>query len=297
MTRLPVLRRGDTVALVAPAGPVKAELLEAGAARLAALGLRVEADDGVLARHPRFGYLAGEDTHRVEAFQRAWLRPDVAAVFAARGGYGCQRMLDLVDWAALRAAGPTLFCGSSDTTALHAAVSVHLGLPSLFCPMPASTHFDAVAAAHLEQALFAPPAGRVLTGPDAETLVPGRAEGTLVGGNLSLLAAGLGTPEQVRAEGALVLLEDVGEQPYRIDRLLTQLLRAGWFAGVAGIVLGSWTGCGPQDDVRAVLLDRLGPLGVPMVAGFGFGHHQGALTVPLGVRAVLDAGAGTLSLT
>ncbi|PXY29353.1 LD-carboxypeptidase [Prauserella sp. PE36] len=290
------LRPGDTVALVAPAGPVPADRLDAGVAVLQTWDLRVRCLPGVRARHPELSYLAGTDVQRAAEFQEAWLDPEVAAVFAARGGYGCQRMLGLVDWAALRAAGPTLFAGSSDTTALHDAIGVHLGLPTLFSPMPATTHFDAVGAEGLRAALFTPAAGRVLRGPDAETLVPGRARGTLVGGNLSLLAAGLGTPECRPARGGIALLEDVGEELYRIDRMLTHLLRAGWFDGVHGIALGSWSGCASPDSVRALVLDRLGPLEVPMVWDLGFGHHPGALTVPLGVPAQLDADAASLVL-
>ncbi|MFF5990793.1 S66 peptidase family protein [Prauserella flavalba] len=290
------LRPGDTVALVAPAGPVPAERLDAGVAVMESWGLRVRCFPGVRARHPQLSYLAGTDAQRAAEFQEAWLDPDVKAVIAARGGYGCHRMLGTVDWAALRAAEPTLFAGSSDTTALHDAIGVHLGLPTLFSPMPATTHFDAEAAEGLRAALFTPDIVRVLRGPGAETLVPGRARGTLVGGNLSLLAAGLGTPECRQARGGIALLEDVGEELYRIDRLLTQLVRAGLFDGVHGIALGSWTGCASPESVRALVLERLGPLGVPMVWNLGFGHHAGALTVPLGVPAQLDADAASLVL-
>ncbi|PRX44976.1 muramoyltetrapeptide carboxypeptidase [Prauserella shujinwangii] len=285
------LRPGDTVALVAPAGPVTVEKLAAGAAVLESWGLRVRRATGLLARHPQLPYLAGTDAERARDFTEAWLDPEVTAVFAARGGYGCPRVLDLLDWEALRQAPPTLFAGSSDTTALHDAVGARLGLPTLFCPMPATSYFDAAAAAHLRATLFEPGTVRVLTGPEAGPLVPGRAEGRLVGGNLSLLAAGAGTPGTRPARDGIAVLEDVGEEPYRIDRMLTQLLRAGWFAGVRGIVLGSWTGCGDPRAVREVLRDRLGPLGVPVLCGLRFGHCPSALTVPLGVPAELDAAA------
>lgn len=288
------LRLGDTVAVVAPAGPVPGDRLDAGVAVLRSWGLRVRCSAGVRERHPEFGYLAGTDTRRARDFQDAWLDPDVVAVVAARGGYGCQRMLDLIDWQALKSAPPKLFVGSSDTTALHDAIGVHLGLPTLFAPMPATAHFDGPAAEHLRATLFEPDSVRELGGAGASTLVPGRARGSLVGGNLSLLAAGVGTPESRPADGAIALLEDVDEDVYRIDRMLTHLLRAGWFDGVRGLALGSWTSCGPAGEVRSLMLDRLGPLGVPMVWDLGFGHHAGALTVPLGVPAELDADAARL---
>jgi muramoyltetrapeptide carboxypeptidase len=120
--------------------------------------------------------------------------------------------------------------------------------------------------------------------------VPGRAEGVTLGGCVSLLASDLGTPyARPSAAGGILLLEDIGEEPYRLDRILTQLLRSGWLDGVAGVVLGSWEECGPYDAVRALFLDRLGPLGVPVIEEFGFGHCASTLTMPLGVPATLTA--------
>lgn len=285
------LRRGDVVALVAPAGPTSLELLDRAAAELADWGLVVKRLDSV---RPVRKYLADTDRRRAELFQAAWTDPSVAAVIAARGGYGTQRMLDLLDWAKLRAAGPKVFAGSSDLTALHQAIAAHLGLPTLFSPMPAATFWDEEAKRHLHRALWAPGEEAVLTG--LETVVPGIARGVLTGGTLSILAAGVGTPEYRPPEDAIAVFEDVGEAPYRIDRLLTQLLRSGWFARVNGIALGSWTRCGDPGEVRAVLLDRLGPLGVPIAGELRFGHCPGAVTLPFGGRAVLDAEAGTLTL-
>jgi len=170
------------------------------------------------------------------------------------------------------------------------------GLVTLFGPMIATKAVadDPAAREGLRRALFDPPA--VLHGgPDARALVGGRARGVTVGGTLSLLVSGLGVPGVPRPpDGAIALLEDVTEAPYRIDHFLTHLLRAGWFDRVAGIALGSWQDCGPPDQVRDVVLDRLGGLGVPLVEEMGFGHCRGQLTVPLGAEVELDADATTL---
>ncbi|MDX3096505.1 LD-carboxypeptidase [Streptomyces sp. ME19-03-3] len=290
---------GDRVAVVAPSGPVPRERLDAGLDILRGWDLDPVVAPHVLDRHPTFPYLAGPDAARAHDFQEAWCDPSVAAVFCARGGYGAQRMSDLLDWEALRAAGPKILLGFSDITALHEAFAVRLGLATLHGTMIAAQGFlkDDATRAQLRDILFEPERAMVLGAPTARPLVPGTARGVTVGGCLALLAAGLGTPDaRSGARGGILLLEDIGEEPYRIDRMLTQLLRAGWLDGVAGIALGSWRDCGPYAEVRAVLLDRLGGLGVPVVEELGFGHCETSLTVPLGVPAVLDAGAGTLTL-
>lgn len=293
------LRPGDLVALVAPAGPMPPELLEAGIEIVRSWGLRVQVGKHVLDRHPTLNYLAGTDEDRAADLQEAWCDPEVAAVFCVRGGYGCLRMVDLVDWAAMAAAGPKLFAGSSDVTVLHEQVGARLGLVTLFAPMLATQAFveDEAAQGHFHSTVFDPAAVRVLTRPGAGPLVAGRASGVVVGGNLSLLGAGLAAPNSARPpDGAVVVLEDVNEDPYRLDVIVTKLLRAGWFDGVAGIALGSWTGCGDLAHVRATMLDRLGGLGVPIAWELGFGHRPAALTVPLGLVGDLDALAGTLTM-
>jgi len=287
-------RPGDTIALVAPAGPVPAELVEKALPVLRGWGVEVHVGECV--RAASTGYLSASDEARAIEFTRAWLDPGVTCVLAARGGYGSQRMLGLVDWAALRTAGPKVFAGSSDVTALHLAVNVHLGLETLFSPMPATTLFDAVAAEHLRLSLFEPDSVRTIASPTSSPLVAGTTTGTLIGGNLALLTSSLGAPEQGSARDAIVVLEDVTESLYRIDRMLTQLLRSGWLDGVRGFVLGSWKSCGEPEAIRALMLDRLGPLGVPMAWEFGVGHVPASPTIPLGARATLDTNAGTLQV-
>jgi muramoyltetrapeptide carboxypeptidase len=205
-------------------------------------------------------------------------------------------MVDLLDWDAMAAAGPKVFLGSSDVTVLHEAIGSRLGLVTLFGTMIATDRFDAEAQKHLHTMLFSPSSGLVLSGPSAATFVAGSAEGVLAGGNLSLIVAGLDGPGARLPDEAIVLLEDVGEVPYRLDRLVTQLLRAGWFTGVSGIAFGSWAGCGSPSEVSDVLADLVGPLGIPTIWELGFGHVPGQLTIPLGVRASLNADDGTLTL-
>ncbi|MFJ5641729.1 LD-carboxypeptidase [Streptomyces sp. NPDC093223] len=296
--RPPRLAPGARVAVVAPSGPVAEDRLQAGLDILRGWDLDPVVAPHVLDRDGRLGHLAGSDADRAADLQRAWCDPSVAAVVCARGGYGAQRLVDLLDWEAMRAAGPKAFVGFSDATALHEAFATRLGLATLYGPVAAGADFvkSAEAQQHLRATLFAPETVRTITG-RGRALVPGRARGVTVGGCLRLLATGIGTPHtHPGARGGLLLLEDVGEQPYSLDRSITQLLRSGWLDGVVGILLGSWDRCGPYEAVRAVLADRLGGLGVPVVEEFGFGHCEAALTVPLGVTAELDADAGTLTL-
>ncbi|MGY3849293.1 S66 peptidase family protein [Streptomyces hydrogenans] len=293
------LRPGDRVAVVAPSGPVPGPALAAGLDVLRGWGLDPVVAPHVLDTHPDIGHLAGTDRDRARDLTEAWCDPTVAGVLCARGGYGAQRMVDLLDWTAIRAAGPKVFVGYSDVTALHEALAVRAGFAALHGPMPAVSVFadDPATRESLRATLFEPETVRVLGLGTARPLVPGRAAGVTLGGCVSLLAADLATPHaRPSARGGLLLLEDVGEEPYRLDRILTQLLRSGWLAGVAGVALGSWAECGPYEEVRAVLADRLGGLGVPVVEELGFGHGPTALTVPLGLPAVLDADAGTLTV-
>jgi muramoyltetrapeptide carboxypeptidase len=293
------LIEGDTVAVVATSGPIDPDRLRNGTALLESWGLTVRLGDHVLDRDPTYAFLAGTDADRAADLQGAWCDPHVAAVFVARGGSGAARLIDRLDWPSMAAAGPKLLVGFSDVTALAEAVATRLGLASLFGPMPATATLgvvppDAVTAEHLRRTLFEPDAARVIFADPASGVVPGRARGVLVGGTVSLLSMSVGTAESRPANGGIAVLEDIGEVAFRLDNRLTQLLRAGWFDGVQGIVLGSWTDCGP--DTENAVIARLGELDVPIVAGLPIGHCIPALTVPLGVEAELDAVAGTLTL-
>lgn len=287
------------MAVVAPSGPVDRGRLAAGCALLRDLGLDVVTGAHVT---DRTGYLAGEDGHRAADLQAAWCDPAIRAVLCARGGYGAMRVLDRLDWDALAEAGPKLLHGASDVTALHQAFGARLGLVTAFGPMvaaglPVSDDSDRVTVASLRAALFTPRRERVIVPPRPCVLRPGRVTGTLCGGNLSMLAATWGTPfAPASGPGRIVLLEDVNEEPYRVDRLLTQLLLGGWFDGVAGVVLGSWIAEAPAGALLEVLAERLRPLGVPILGGFPIGHGRPQLTVPLGWRVHLDADEPKLTI-
>jgi len=291
------LRPGDRVAVVAPAGPVVPERLDRGLAVLESWGLSVSVGEHTRGVHERFGYLASDDAARADDLMRAWCDPEVQAVFCARGGYGVQRMVDLLDWESIAAAGPKVLVGFSDVTALHQAFAARLGLSTIHGPVVTSLGAgDDESRAHLHSLLFDPEPGVALTPSPVETLVGGRAEGVLVGGNIAMLASEVGSRNSLRAAASIAVLEEIGEEAYRLDRLFTQLLRTGWFDEVLGIVLGTFTDCGLPASVRDLAVDRLGPLGVPLLWGAPIGHADRNLAFPYGVPAVLDADAGTLVL-
>ncbi|MET7341103.1 LD-carboxypeptidase [Streptomyces sp. NPDC005547] len=302
LTRPARLRPGARVAVVSPSGPVPADRLEPGLDILRGWGLDPVPMPHARDVHRELDYLAGADEARARDLQDAWCDPSVDAVICARGGYGAHRMVDLVDWAAVRAAGPKAFVGYSDVTVLHEAFAMRTGFATLHGPMVGTETFlkDPRTQESLRATLFEPETRLTLGLEEARALVPGRARGITYGGCVSLLAADLGTPHgRASARGGLLVIEDTTEDPYSLDRILTQLLRAGALEGVAGVACGSWAGCGPYEKVRAVLADRLGGLGVPVVEELGFGHGPTGLTIPLGVPAVLDAPAdgGPATLT
>ncbi len=290
---------GALIGVIAPAGPAKPESLAALPALYQGFGYRVRIFPGCA--HST-GYLAGDDSVRLADLHAALADDQVAAIHCMRGGYGAMRLLDGIDPLLLRA-HPKLLIGYSDITALHALWALH-GLPTLHAPMATSDLIRPGREADA-QALFALlqrglRAGTVLapalllSDPNQPRVcVPGRVQGRLIGGNLSLVAALLGTPWAWQAEGAVLFLEDVSEDLYRVDRLLTQLRLAGVLDGVAGFVLGSFTEAESPD---ALLREFLLPLGKPVLGGWPSGHGTPNLPLPLGVMVELDAQAGRLSV-
>lgn len=292
------LREGDTVGIVAPAGPATHEAVAAVEPLFARFGFRARLYPSCHARHPQHDFLAGDDALRIADLQAAFADPEVQAVCCLRGGHGSLRLLDRIDTASMRANAHKPFIGYSDITALH-ALRAREGLPGLHAPMPVSDlrHEQSTDDA---QALFEwlarpMPRGTVLAPAlsAAACHVPGHARGRLVGGNLSLVAALLGTRWAWPVAGAILFLEDVCEAPYRIDRLLTQLRLAGVLDAASAFVLGSFT---EGEDPAAVLQEHLAGLGKPLLAGWPAGHGRPNRPLPLGLGVVLDAAAGTLTL-
>lgn len=273
MREAPPLRRGDRVAVVAPSSPFELDRLERGMAWVRETFVVRDAPG----LYQRRGYLAGEDVDRGAALAEALEDPEVRAVLCARGGYGAMRALEVAGdrcLAALRA-DPKLIVGFSDITALHAMAS-RAGVRSLHAPMVVAAGESVTDdhAATLATLLGARPATwedlDAWAWPDAPAV-----RGVMVGGNLTVLASLLGTPWFPRLDGALLMLEDVGEKPYRVDRALTALRLSGALSKLAGVVLGGFTRCEPNADgvtVEDVLRERLCDLGVAVVAGAPFGH-------------------------
>jgi muramoyltetrapeptide carboxypeptidase len=283
----PLLRRGDVVRVIAPASPFDPELLERG---LAVLRERL----GLLPRHradlgARLRYLAGDDARRLDEWREAVADPEARAIFCARGGYGTMRLLPSIDPASLVAA-PKLLVGFSDVTALHAVLN-RAGLATVHGPVLTQLgRAPAEAVAHLAAVLTGGPRpdGAGLTG--SATLRPGRAVGPVLGGSLSLLAHLCGTPFLPSFAGAILLLEDVDERPYRLDRYLTQLGLSGALRGVAAVALGQFTSCDAQGVAGAdVVREWAVGLGVPAIDGLPVGHEDSNHAVPLGATATLLA--------
>lgn len=298
--RPPALRPGDTVAVICASSPVAdQEHLESGLRALAEVGLDAEVFATARDSGSMYDYLAGSDEQRVADLTRALSDPKYAAVFLARGGYGAQRTVQKMDWSRIDPARPKIVVGYSDATALLEAIAVKLGWVGLFGPMVACDDFrqgtEAYDFRELMRLLFTPDEVAGLTFRDHRTLVPGVAEGITLGGTATLIAANLGTDTSYPAKGAILLLEDVDELPYRLDRIVTQIRRSDYLKGVAGIILGAFTECGAPEHTAALLSERLGDLGVPMLAGADVGHHTAMQTYPIGVRARLDADRGTLT--
>jgi muramoyltetrapeptide carboxypeptidase len=288
------LRAGARVALLAPAGPVSPERVQLSSERCRALGVEPVV---YTSAHERTGYLAGTDAQRLGDLQHALNDDAIAAVWALRGGYGTMRILRQLDLSALHVR-PKPFIGFSDNTAVH-ALFAKSGLVSFHGPHPGA-EFPPETERTLRRVLFqAEPAGELplrSQDPPPRTLLGGRVEAPLIGGNLALLAALCGTFAAIQARDHILFLEDVGEATYRLDRLLVQLKEAGVLSGVAGLALGRFAESTEDRgaEVDALMREFAETLGVPTVIDLPIGHVEHNWTLPLGVRARLDADQGRL---
>jgi len=289
------LKKGDRIGVVAPAGSVRDEELKAGVDVLVRAGFEVELAHGI---GERKGYLAGEQRQRARVLQDFFERGDIHAIFCARGGFGSVQLLPLLNPETIRLY-PKIFVGYSDVSILLNWLLQNCGLAVFHGPMVAME------------------VGRGLRGRSrdifwgtlmgetghwevklAEIVRPGVAEAEMVGGCLSSVVTTLGTPYAIDALGKILFLEDVGEKPYRIERMLTHLKMAGKLDGVAGLVFGSFTACDGEGDrgLKEIIRELFRDASYPVVTGLAAGHGDENLLLPFGVRMALDGNAGALSL-
>jgi muramoyltetrapeptide carboxypeptidase len=299
----PALRPGDAVAVVAPASNLKADYLARGVAELERLGFRVKYEPGIL---DKTLYTAGDDKRRANELMRAFADPEIKAVWAARGGYGSMRLFKLLD-ENLIGRRPKIFIGYSDMTALSLYFYRRFGWVTFHGPMAAKDlaggeeHYDRETL--IKAITGASPLGEIKSN-KTEILHPcggARVSGRLVGGCLSLIAAMMGTPDELDTRGSILFLEDTATRPYAIDRMMQQLKLAGKLTEVHGIVFGEMIDCVQHADqgyrIQDVLAECTADLGVPVMFGLPSGHSpRGNLTLPLGVTATLDAVRGALSI-
>jgi muramoyltetrapeptide carboxypeptidase len=306
-----VLAKGDVIGLITPATYVSdpEELIQAEKT-LRYFGLEPKMGRNVRQRE---GYVAGSAEQRLADLHEMFGDPAVKGVFCIRGGFGSAHLLNGIDYD-LIARNPKVFLGYSDITAMHLAIHRRTGLVTFHGPIPLS-RFTSFTQNHFQRAMFdATPLGSLTNPPDSDPLRPahtlravrkGKAQGALVGGNLTLVSTTLGTPYEIDTRGKILFLEDVGEQPYSIDRMLTQLKLAGKLDAAAGIVWGECADCKPREFRPSFnstftvgeIVDRiLGKLSVPVLSGLTIGHTADQLTLPFGLMAALDADKGTVSI-
>lgn len=306
------LSPGDTVALVSPASATFNSVdLQIAKESLEALGFKVKTGEHMLERH---GYLAGEDKARAEDINKAFADTSVAAVHAIRGGWGSARVLPYLDYDTIRR-NPKVLLGYSDITALHLAIHGKTGLITFHGPIGLG-RWDAWSVDYYkrvvmngEQVTYKNKQGinadrNSLTQVEfrVQTITPGKARGPLLGGNLTVLTTILGSPYLPDWDGAILFCEDVGEDYYRIDRMMTQLKLAGVLSKIKGFVFGGCSECGPGDGnfgaltLEEIFLDHIKPLGIPAWQGAMIGHAQPQWTLPVGAQVEIDASAGTIAL-
>lgn len=284
--------------MISPASPIPQEKLGAMISLLESEGYVVDLSKNILASDY---FLAGSDQQRAEDLMAAFTDPGIDGIVCSRGGYGCARLFPYLNLDVMAASGK-LFTGFSDLTTLHLALN-RRGMPTIYTPMAVSFTVDRQPWVHesFKRALR----GEIEVPADApkgETMNDGIAEGEVTGGCLCLITDSLATDDSIDCDGKIVLIEDVDEHPHRIDAMLTHLINARQIQRAAGIVVGEMTRTDEKIDEaigakpwRAIVEERLKPLGIPTMVNYPFGHMANMLSLPLGVRARLDAGAGTLT--
>lgn len=301
------LQPGDTLGLIGISGAVRRtdpaiDPVAGVCEKAQGLGFKVKVHESVGAV---YGYLSGSDELRAKAVHDMFADPEVDGVYCVRGGYGVSRILDRLNYG-LISANPKPLIGYSDITALHTAIHMHCGFVTYHGPMLSSDSLSPVSDGFSRESLLRviqakAPLGAIENPPGFPyaTVTPGIAKGQLVGGNLSLIAALMGTPYELDVKGKILFLEDIGEKTYALDRMFTTLRLAGKFDDCAGILLGAFTDCPIEDEayglpLEEIISDVLVPSGKPILAGLQAGHCAPKVTLPLGAEFVMDAGAGVL---
>jgi muramoyltetrapeptide carboxypeptidase len=287
------LSPGDTIGVVAPAGPFDPDLFQKGITALEVMGYRVFQPEGLTLKDR---FLAGSDQHRADLLNQLFANPGIKGVFCARGGYGSLRLLDLIDYDLIWQ-NPKVFIGFSDISALIWVLMERCGLVAFHGPVITTLgQGNAETAASLTAALTSGTSMEIQAS-NTEVISVGKCKGTVRGGNLATLCHLTGTPYTPEFKGSIAVLEDVGEAPYKIDRMLCQMRMAGCFDGIAGLALGTFADCGNIGDVLDVFKDVFRDIDIPILAGFDIGHGPVNLTLPMGIQATLDTERQTLSYT
>jgi len=287
------LNPGDTIGVAAPAGPFDPELFLKGVTALEALGYRVFQPEGLTLRDR---FLAGPDEHRAGLINQMFADPEIKGVCCARGGYGSLRILDLIDYGLIRQ-NPKVFIGFSDISALLWVLANQCSLSVFHGPVMTKLGKENVETAAGLQIALTSTSPIEIPAANGEVLRAGACKGPVHGGNLATLCHLVGTPYAPNFNECIAVLEDVGEAPYKIDRMLYQMRMAGCFDGMAGLALGTFADCGNLDDILEVVRDVFKDTDIPILAGFDIGHGPVNQTLPFGIPAVLDTERRTLAYT
>ena len=292
-TRPPRLRQGDVVGIVAPAGPVESSEIEPAISLLESLGFRVRLGPHV---YERKEYLAGDDETRLADLHEMFRNDGVRAILCARGGYGIHRILERIDYTLARE-NPKIISGYSDITALLIALYRKTGLVTFHGPM--AKDLGKNENRNLESLLQLITSGSRIRLPlsGGRAIRPGKSRGVLLGGNLSLFCHLIGTPFMPTPRGKIFFIEEKGEPLYRIDRMLTHLKLTGFLSKCAGLVFGEFSECGQSTSIIELLEERTSELEIPVVTGLRVGHGLENMTVPEGIRAILETETMSLTLT
>lgn len=296
MKRPKPLKSGDKIALIAPCGPVKQDRIELSIKSIEKLGLHVVLCESCICSR---GFLAGKsDKARAEEVNSMFKNKDINGIFAMRGGYGASRILPMLDYDLIKA-NPKVFVGYSDVTALHIVFNQKCGFVTFHGPMASTELYKGVddyTMNYFKKNIFSNESLGVIKNPDGEslkTLVKGNAQGILIGGNLSLLVSLIGTKYEINTRGKILFIEEVGEEPYRIDRMLLQLKQSGKFKDAAGIVLGQFTKCEPCEPEKSLTLeeifsDLICSENKPVLCNVSCGHSVPTITLPMGAKAKIE---------